>query len=95
MMMTTRILVKIMVVQQHPITTQQQQNLKQAESAVDDSDVFNSSCDIETVSEVNSQLSRPDEVPDVGGSCVDEIVAYDWRLGQVHFKVKWSSGDTT
>ena len=41
------------------------------------------------------QLSRPDEVPDVGGSCVDEIVADDWRLGQVHFKVKWSSGDTT
>ena len=52
MMMTTRILVKIMVVQQHPITTQQQQNLKQAESAVDDSDVFNSSCDIETVSSI-------------------------------------------
>mgnify|MGYP003328962024 CR=1 FL=1 len=24
-----------------------------------------------------------------------EIIAHDWRLGQAHFKVRWSGGDTS
>ena len=50
---------------------------------------------IESVREVNDHLSRPDEAEGIGGSSVQEIIAYDWRNGQAHFKVQWSSGDTT
>ena len=50
---------------------------------------------IESINEVNDHLSRPDKSSDIGGSCVKEIVAHDWRLGQPHFKVGWSSGDVT
>ena len=49
----------------------------------------------ESIKETNDHLSRPDEAEGIGGSCVEEIVAHDWRLGQVHFKVQWSGGDTT
>ena len=50
---------------------------------------------VEPVKEVNYHLSRPDEMEGIGVSCVQEIVGYDWRLGQAHFKVQWSSGDTS
>ena len=44
---------------------------------------------------MNDHLSRPDESEGIGGSSVQEIVAHDWKLGQAHFKVQWSSGDTS
>ena len=50
---------------------------------------------IESVKEVNDHLSRPDEAEGIGGSNVQEIIGHDWRNGQVHFKVDWSSGDTS
>ena len=50
---------------------------------------------IEYVTEINNHLSRPDEAEGIGGSCVKEIVAQNWRIGVAHFKVEWDSGDTT
>ena len=50
---------------------------------------------IESVKEVNDHLSRPDEAKGIGGSNLQEIIGHDWRNGQVHFKVDWSSGDTS
>ena len=47
------------------------------------------------VTEVNDQLSRPDEQSTVGGSGITEIIAHQWKLGYPIFKVKWSSGDTS
>ncbi len=37
----------------------------------------------------------PDEAEGISGSCVTEIVGHDWKLGQVHLKAKWNSGQTT
>ena len=50
---------------------------------------------IKAAKEVNNHLSRPDEAEGIGGSVVQEIVAHDWKLGQLYFKVRWSSGDTS
>lgn len=50
---------------------------------------------IEMVKEVNDYLSRPDEAEGIGGSKVMEIVKHDWKNGAAHFKVTWSSGETT
>ena len=50
---------------------------------------------IESVTKINNNLSRPDEAEGIGGSCVKEIVAHNWRIGVAHFKVEWESGDTT
>ena len=47
------------------------------------------------MNEVNDYLSRPYESEGIGGSNVTEIVVHDWRNGQVHFKVKWNSGNTS
>ena len=49
----------------------------------------------EMVTEVNDQLSRPDEQSTIRGSGVTEIVAHQWKLGYPVFKVKWSSGETS
>ena len=42
----------------------------------------------ESVKETNDYLSRLDEAEGIGGSCVEGIVAHDWRLRQAHFKVE-------
>jgi hypothetical protein len=47
------------------------------------------------VNEINDQFSRPDEVPEVGGSIVSSIVAHEWRNGQLQFKVLWSNDETS
>ena len=31
----------------------------------------------------------------ISGSCVEGIVVHDWKLRQAHFKIEWSSSDTT
>ena len=74
-----------------PTPTTQQKIPVQAEPTliVDDKEP------IESVREVNNHLSRPDEAEGIGGSSVEEIIAHDWRLGQAHCKVQWSSGDTS
>ena len=76
-------------------TTQQQTFPRQAkptrhteENSVED-DV------IESVTEINNHLSRPDEAEGISGTCVKEIVAHDWRIRVAHFNVEWDSGDTT
>ena len=51
--------------------------------------------DVDCVKEINDHLSWPDEAAGIGGSCVQEIVGHDWRLGQIHFKVRWNHGDTS
>ena len=50
---------------------------------------------IEMAREINDHLSRPDEAEGIGGSTVMEIVAHEWKLGHVHFKVQWSTNQTT
>eukprot|EP00957_Ditylum_brightwellii_P204465 15339393-Ditylum_brightwellii.AAC.1 len=50
---------------------------------------------IKMVSEVNDQLSRPDESVDMGGSGATESVGHQWKNRQVSFKVQWSDSDTT
>ena len=75
-------------------TTQQKFSL-QAEPASDLEQGSMEHDQIESVKEVNDHLSRPDEMEGIGGSCVQEIVGHDWRLGQAHFKVQWSSGNTS
>ena len=51
--------------------------------------------DIESMTELNNEYSRLDEIPTIGGSIIQEIVAHDWRLGSLELKVKYSSGDTS
>jgi hypothetical protein len=55
----------------------------------------NINVDHEMVNEINDQFSRPDEVPEVGGSIVSSIVAHEWRNGQLQFKVLWSNDETS
>jgi hypothetical protein len=38
--------------------------------------------------EINDEFSRPDEAEGIGGSFVKEIIGHEWKLGQVHFRVK-------
>ena len=76
-------------------TTQQQKFQKQAEQPQIPEENSTEEQVNESIKETNDHLSRPDEAEGVGGSCVKEIVEHDWRLGQVHFKVEWSGGDTT
>ena len=42
--------------------------------------------------EKSDYLRRPDEEEVIGGSNAMEIVGHNWKLGQVHFKVKLISG---
>ena len=50
--------------------------------------------EFDSVAEMNNRLSCPDQAEGIGGSCLTEIVAYNWRIGQVHFNVRWNSGET-
>ena len=50
---------------------------------------------IDIVKEVNDHLYHPDESEGIGGSVVQEIVAHQWKLGQLHFKVLWSGVNTS
>ena len=47
------------------------------------------------LNEINNQLSRPDEVPEIGGSTVANILVHEWRMGQLHFKALWSDNSTS
>ena len=64
-------------------------------SLVGDSEETMEAKPIEMVQEVNDHLSRPEEGPDIGGSGVTRIILHDWRLGYLHLKVQWSSGQTS
>ena len=81
----------IAAAQSRTTTTQQQKFHVQAEPTQhpEENEV------IDSVKEVNDHFSRPDEAEGIGGSCVEEIIGHDWRLGVVHFKVSWSGGNTT
>ena len=50
--------------------------------------------EVESTKEINDHLFRPAENEGIGGSNVEEIIGHDWKLGQVHFRVKWSGGNT-
>ena len=45
--------------------------------------------------EGNDHIYRPDEAEWIGGYCVKGIIEHDYKLGQLHLKVYWNSGDTT
>ena len=49
----------------------------------------------ESVKEINDFLSCPDEAEGIGGSSVMEIIVHNQKFGGLHFKVKWSGGETT
>lgn len=50
---------------------------------------------LEMIKAINDQFSRPDEVPNIGGSTVVGVEAHEWRNGSLQFKVLWSDGDTS
>lgn len=50
---------------------------------------------IEMVSEINDQFSRPDESPHIGGSKVVGVCAHKWELGQLFFQVRMSNDETS
>ena len=50
---------------------------------------------IEMTREVNNHFQTNDEATGIGGSNVMEIKSHDWKFGHLHFKVLWSSGDTS
>ena len=51
--------------------------------------------EIEMSSEINDELSRPDESPTIGGTEVKKIISHEWKLGHPSFKVQWGNGDET
>ena len=70
-------------------TTNNQPQLKIPDTANGDSS------DIEMVTEINNQFSRPDEVPAIGDSKVVRVLTHEWKLGQLHFKIEWSDESTS
>ena len=78
-----------------PKPTTQQKFSSQAEPMLNAGTDPEEDGNLESIKEINDHLSRPDEAEGIGGSCVMEIVGHDWKLGQVHFKAKWNSGQTT
>ena len=74
---------------------QKQNNQKQSSDIANGVSNMDQEEQCEMVTEVNDQLSRPDEQSTIGGSGITEIIAYQWKLGYPVFKVKWSSGDTS
>ena len=70
-------------------TTNNQPQLKIPDTANGDS------LDIEMVTEINNQFSRPDEVPAIGDSKVVRVLTHEWKLGQLHFKIEWSDESTS
>ena len=50
---------------------------------------------IELVTEMNDQVSHPDESQHSGGSRVVGVCVHKWELGQVHFKVQMSNDETS
>ena len=75
------------------ITTTTHNQPQSKNSDIDTAD--SSASEIAMVNEVNNQFSRPDEVPEIGGSTVVCILAHEWRFGQLHFKVEWSDKSTS
>ena len=76
-------------------TTQQQKIPMQAEPQRHPEENSGEDDVIESVTDINNHLSRPDKAEGIGRSCVKDIVAQNWRIGVAHFKVEWDSGDTT
>eukprot|EP00957_Ditylum_brightwellii_P201287 15324936-Ditylum_brightwellii.AAC.1 len=64
-------------------TAQNKNNLSPALITAPEQDNGDGEEPVEMVSEINDQLSRPDESAGIGGSDVDEIVAYQWRNGRL------------
>ena len=70
-------------------TTNQQQKIpRQAEPTQHPEENSVEEDVIESVTDINNHLSRPDEAQGIGGYCVKEIVAHDWRVGVALFKVE-------
>eukprot|EP00957_Ditylum_brightwellii_P202382 15329920-Ditylum_brightwellii.AAC.1 len=78
-------------------TTPNKNNFQMTPPVITEHDVEDDDCPdlIERVTDINGQLSRPDETTDVGGSGVTEIVGPQWGYGQLSLKILWSGRDTT
>ena len=75
--------------------TQQQKFSEQADLRASLATTSEEETGPESVKEINDFLSRPDEAEGIGGSSVTEIITHNWKFGGLHFKVRWSSGETT
>jgi len=56
---------------------------------VDCTDLESEGATIEYAKEINDHLPLSDE------SLVEEIIGHQWKIGQLHLKVRWSDGTTT
>jgi len=65
------------------------------EQNVDCTDLESGGATIECDKEINDHLPLPDESASIDGSLVEEIIGHQWKIGQLHFKVRWSDGTTT